>query len=56
MNPTKDCPICGESFVIRDIRNPQATCGKRVCITNHKFAKANYNPRTGETRTPWKNP
>jgi len=50
----KTCPICGEEFIINDIKNPQDTCGKRICITNFKYQKKHYDPRSGNKPSPEK--
>lgn len=35
----KTCPICGDKFSIRDLRNPENHCGKLVCKTNYNYRK-----------------
>ena len=41
------CPMCNEEFIIRDIKNPEKTCGRQMCVRNYAYRKANYNKRTG---------
>ncbi len=41
------CPMCGEEFIVRDMRNPQKTCGRPMCVANYAYQKKNYNPQTG---------
>ena len=43
----KKCPICHEEFIIHDIKNPQKTCGKRMCMTNYEYRKKHFDPRNG---------
>lgn len=47
-NPKKKCSVCGEEFEVWDVKKPEETCGKRMCVQNLKYQKAHTNPWTGE--------
>ena len=48
---TKKCPMCGEEYEDRDLRNPQPTCNKLTCKSNYDYQQAHYDPRTGKMPT-----
>lgn len=48
----KECPMCGEEFLVWDVKKPQDTCGKKTCVENRKYQKAHENPWTGEKPDP----
>jgi len=49
---TKKCPECGRTFEYIDIRNEPETCGRRMCVVNHKYRMAHMDPLTGKIPTP----
>lgn len=52
METKAKCPMCGEEFFVRDIKNPAKTCGRKTCEVNLKYQERHYNTRTGHTPDP----
>lgn len=46
------CLECGKTFIYVDKRNKPATCGDKVCVTNYKYRKKRFDPRTKSMPTP----
>ena len=47
----KKCPVCKKKFVVMDVKNPQETCGRLVCVTNMEYQKKHYDQSTGDKPT-----
>ena len=39
--------MCGKEFIIDNIKEPQETCGDRMCITNLEYRLKHTDPVTG---------
>jgi hypothetical protein len=48
----RKCPMCGDEYIVNDIKNVQPTCGKRMCVTNWEYRLKHMDPITGDYPNP----